>query len=196
MNPNTKVFFHGKQIYPRDTQGRFSSFKTSMFKFIKRLVIMCVVLGITSGVIYGTFQLGGKFNPVTVYATKEIDTSPLMYAEKIAILKNKVADTLMACESGGLKETDGIIIFDTNKKASIGQFQFQVTTVQYYYKTIYNKVITPKEAVMIALDTEKARDLAIDVMFTTKNKASKDWYNCDKRHGLDSQIDIINQLTK
>ena len=191
-----RVYYNGKEIYNRDRQGKFSSFKTGLVKFVKRLVIVCMVVGIASGVVYGSFMLGGKFNPVISYAERVVDTSPMMFAEKIATLKNKVADTLMSCESGGLKETDGIIVFDSNKRASIGQFQFQVVTVQYYYKTLYNKVITPKEAITIALDSNLARSLAIDVMFNTKNKASKDWYNCERRHGLDSQITIINQLTK
>ena len=190
----TKIFYGNQYIGSTTVTGNKYTPLQKIKRFIKKTLILSAIIGTISGVIYSTFMLGGKFNPVISYAEKIVDTSPLMYQEKIATLKNKVADTLMACESGGHKETDGIIIFDTNKKASIGQFQFQVATVQYYYKTLYNKVITPKEAVMIALDTSQARNLAIDVMFTTKNKASKDWYNCEKRHSLDSQIAIINNL--
>lgn len=190
----TKIFYGNQYIGSTRVTGERYTLKQRLVRFIKRTIILSALVGLVSGVIVGTYKLGGTLNPVISYAEKIVDTSDLMLDEKILGLKNGVVDKLQACESAGHKETDGIIIFDSNKKASIGQLQFQVATVQYYYKTLYNKTITQKEAVIIALDTPQARDLARDVMFNTKNMASKDWYNCEKRHNLDAQIAIIKAL--
>lgn len=186
-----RVLYNGKVIYDRDNQGKFSSLKTKIARFIKRLAILVSVSAVSYALLYGAYTAGARFNPNIVMAEKIVDSSAKMFEEKIVSLKNGIADKLMACESSG---KEGLITFDSNKKASIGQFQFQVSTVKYYYKTLYGKSITDKEAVLIALDSTQARLLAIDVMFNTKNMASKDWYNCEKKLGLDYQISIINTI--
>jgi hypothetical protein len=130
-------------------------------------------------------------DPQIVYAE---DNSMNILASKIDDLKNDVVAQLMKCESGGHKEDDGIIIFDSNNKASIGQAQFQIDTVIHYYKVLYGKTITRKEAVLIAIDGDRAAELTKDVMFKTKNMAGMDWINCDKKLGLDKQIELIKRL--
>lgn len=191
MNRDTKIYYQGRKIYPRDSKGQFSSLKTKIAVFFRRTAILAVIATIGYATLYGAYIAGSHLNPLIVEAEKIVDTSTDMYSAKIDGLKNAVADKLMQCESGG---KEGLIVFDTNKKASIGAFQFQVSTVQHYYKSLYGKVLSDKEAVLIALDTVQARSLAIDVMFNTKNKAGKDWYNCERKLGLDSQIAIINSI--
>jgi hypothetical protein len=110
------------------------------------------------------------------------------------VAKSKVVDLLQKCESGGRKDEEGIIVWDTNNKPSIGVLQFQPQTVQFYYKKLYGKEITGKEAVLIALDTEKARSLATDIIFTTENGVAKDWVNCTRWHGLDARVQLIKEL--
>lgn len=187
-----KVIYMGqplKNIYAHAT--RWEVFKYRFAKLIRKAVIATFILG--AG--YGVFMTGRiTTTPVQVEAIKEVDMTDAKFADKIKGLKNEVANKLSSCESAGYKEDDGIIIFDSNAKASIGQFQFQKSTVIHYYKVLYGKTITPKEAVLIALDESKARELAIDIMFKTKNKAGKDWYNCTEKHGLDAQIDMIKKL--
>jgi len=119
---------------------------------------------------------------------------------KVNELKGGLMSELKACESNGLKESDGLITFDphpTNKKvqkASIGLYQFKVSTVQFYYKELYGKDITGLEAVKIALSEEKSSELASDIVF--KKQALNNWYNCTKAHGLQGKLDIINLLLK
>lgn len=48
---------------------------------------------------------------------------------------------------------------------SWGVMQFKLTTVMHYYEELYGEKITQKEALLIALDDEKARALARDIIF-------------------------------
>lgn len=184
-----KVFYMDKRlkdIYPHAT--RFQVFKYKLARFVRKVVICSFILG----AIYGAFQVGRiTTEPILVKAE---DKSATLYAQKVDALKTKVVAEIQSCESAGHKEADGIIIFDTNNKASIGTMQFQVATVIHYYKALYNKVITPKEATLIALDNAQATALAKDIMFTTKNMAGKDWVNCTAKYDSDTKISIIKSL--
>lgn len=184
-----KVTYMGeplRNIYPHATKWQVFKYKFALY--LRRVLIGSMIVG----AIVGSFKIGRTTTePVFVQAE---DKSKAMYMSKVDKLKEDIANQLMACESAGHTEDDGIIIFDSNNKASIGNFQFQKNTVIHYYKVLYGKTITPKEAVLIALDTDKARKLAIDIMFTTKNKAGKDWVNCDAKHKLDAQIDLVKKL--
>jgi hypothetical protein len=117
-----------------------------------------------------------------------IDLAP----KKIAELKKDVVVRLMRCEGGRFSESDGIIIFDTNKEASIGRAQFQRKTVIYYYKKLYGQDITPKEAIMIALDDAKAAKLAEDIIFEADGL--KNWLNCANKLGLAADVQVIRSI--
>lgn len=132
--------------------------------------------------------------PETITITKEIDN----LTPKIEQLKAEVLDTLQACESNGYTDDIGLIKFDSNAKASIGLYQFQKATVISYYKTLYNKNITGKEAVIIALDTPQARQLASDIIFKAgkADKGINNWYNCNNKHQLSAKVEFINKLIK
>lgn len=126
---------------------------------------------------------------VTVEVEKVVDTGIV----KVQNVKNEIIYQLKQCESGTKKESDALIVFDTNKKPSLGLWQFQVGTVQYYYKTLYGKDITSKEAVSIALDETLARELVADIMFKTNN-APQEWFNCSKKLDLKLKIDLLKKL--
>ena len=112
---------------------------------------------------------------------------------KIEEIKDEALESLKQCESAGYSEEDGIIIFDSNNQASIGQFQFQKKTVIHYYKILFNKDITAKEAVLIAMDTAQAKKLAYEIIYKTE-KGHTNWYNCSKKIGLTETLKIVNKL--
>lgn len=184
-----KVMYNGEylcNVYPHAT--RFQVFKYRLAIIMRKTLIVSFILGS----IYGAFKVGRvTTSPVFVQAE---DRSTVMYQEKIDTLKNAVMSKLSQCESAGHKESDGIIIFDTNNKASIGQFQWQVESVQHYYKLMTGKDISRKDAVILALNEVEARKLAKYVAFETNNKIGKDWVNCEKKYGLDAQVDIIKSM--
>lgn len=182
--------------YSRDSVGRFS-FKSTLKYYVARISI-----GLKRVMIMMAFFLMGSYGVLGInhFVTHEPsvifarDSSTEIFKTKIEQLKNEVVSDLMDCESAGHKEADGIIIFDTNKKASIGRAQFQVATVIHYYKILYGKDISRKEAVEIALNDDKAAELAKRIGFETNNKFGKDWVNCTVKYDLDKRADLIKQL--
>lgn len=121
-------------------------------------------------------------------------TKPTLEA-KIDELKDKIVEDIRNCERSKYSENDGIIIFDSNEEASIGTFQFQRKTVIHYYKTLYQKTITPKEAILISLDEPKARSLVKDIIFKD-SKGWRNWYNCGikKEISAEQRVKIIKEL--
>lgn len=187
-----KVFFNGKRlrdIYPHATAWQVFKYRVRQF-FRKLILLSFSLLGL-----YVTFTLGSKFAPDTIYAVQEKQIVVNTLNDKIDEIKEEALDALKACESSKYGEDDGIIIFDSNNKASIGLYQFQKATVIHYYKTIYDKDITPKEAVLIALDESRSRQLAKDIIFGVKN-GEGNWYNCSQKIGLSQTVSIVNKLSK
>lgn len=190
-----KVFYNGTKLcdlYPYASKWEVIKYKVS-YNLAKGVKIALYESLIALAVLI-TFNLGSSsVSPIYVKAE---DTSEQRYADKIEALKDEVVNKLMACESAGYKEDDGLIILDTNNKASIGQAQWQVKSVQFYYKLMTGEEITKKEAVLLALDKKRAGDLVKFVAFKTNNKLSKDWFNCERKLDLDKEVEIIKKLDK
>jgi len=194
----THIFRGNQYVESFNCDGRkYSKWQVFKFRAIRRTKrTMLVMAGLS--VIGWSVYAGSNYIPRTVWAEKVVttDMSDSMFKSKIDSLKDKVVAEILSCESAGYKESDGLIIMDTNKKLSVGLMQWQVSSVQYYSKTLNNVVLTPTEAIKLALDKEQATKLARDVMFRTKNKASKDWYNCSQRFNSDAKIDMILAMEK
>ena len=112
---------------------------------------------------------------------------------KVEAMKEDILNRLMACESAGHSEDAGIIVFDSNKEPSVGQLQFQRDTVRHFYKVLYDQEITRKDAVMIALDTAKARQLASDIIWKVDGGVYE-WANCARKTGIVPEITTIKKL--
>lgn len=165
---------------------------------MKTLIKWTLIIGVPLMVgAEAAFMIMGDTVEAKVPETKVIDRTP----EKIAALKASVIDRLLQCESAGHAEDDAIILYDNNKAGtlkgknvfSLGQLQFKVPTVQHYEKQRSGKQLTQKEAVLLALDTEKARDLADWIIFETEG-GWKNWLNCMEKHGLGGEVEIIKKL--
>ena len=187
-----RIYYMGKRV--RENSGRFSSLKKKVKNFIRKTIALSLV-GLA---FYGTFKAGQYITPEEIIYHKVEAEDTL--AGKIEELKNEVLDTLQACESNGYTEEMGLIKYDphpTNKKvqeASLGLYQFKVSTIQYHYKNLYGKELSGKEAVLVALDEAQSRELAKRIIFET-NKGANEWWNCAKKHDLKNKVEIINKLT-
>ena len=193
---STKLYWNGKRlkdVYVGAT--KFDIFKYEVRKAVRFFLIVSISSSVLAGIITSAFHFGQRIGTVEVVSAevKEVDVTPL-WEKKIDDLKMEVVETLRKCESQGYSESDGIIIFDTNNKASIGSLQFQKATVIHYYKVLYGEVITGKQAVEIALDNDRAGQLAKDIIFKTKNMAGKDWVNCTRKHNLDEKVKLIKSM--
>lgn len=182
-----KIFYNGEPL--RDSKGKFTSVMRIVWRGCE--YVLCAV-GIL--IFIGAYN-GSKQEPLVYEAqaqeVKIIDKTP----EKIEELKDDVVTKLQKCESGGHAEDAGVIIFDTNNKASIGSLQFQRSTVQHYYKVLYNKVITGQEAVEIAINPTTAKELAKKIIFED-SKGVENWHNCATKLGLYKEVEIIKKLAR
>ena len=128
------------------------------------------------------------------YADEIITLKPDRLQQKISDLKGEVLDTLAKCESGGRDNESGIIVWDTNNKPSLGKYQFQIATVQHYHLKRTGERLSGRDAILLALDEARARDLAQWVIFDNGKGVRNDWVNCDKWHGLDQKVEVIRSL--
>lgn len=153
-----------------------------------------IIIGAT---LYGGYKMGDKI----VYRDIEREVIVDNLSEKINELKGSLVSDIQKCESAGYNEDYGLIVFDghkTNKNVeipSIGTYQFKKSTVIYYYDTLYQKDITGKEAILIALDDQKAGQLASDIIFKTDNGLSN-WLTCSNKINGKGRLEIIRQLEK
>ena len=95
---------------------------------------------------------------------------------RIETMKHDLVERLAQCESGGqsVYSPGGLYV---------GPMQFHRGTVVAYYKILYGLQITTKDAVEIAMDFDRAKQLAKDIIFTSGNKV-RDWPACSRKLGL------------
>src|SRR3990167_10954782 len=180
-----KIYYMGKEVQPRKTNGQFK--KRRWFKYA--LIVLFAVTGIAyTGDRWVTKEL------VATVATPAF--AEITMEAKVEALKDDIVARLEKCESGGKKEEDGIAILDSNDVGSYGPLQFQRKTVMHYYELKEGKPINGRDAIILALQGDKARDLARWVIFETPNGVAKDWTNCSRQLGLQKEVDVVNKLTK
>lgn len=171
----------------RDKRGRFA---------VKRK-LMYAVLAIT-----GAFGVQ-PFLPENDFTfTKEVpagvaavlaEAPGKTYEEKIEGVKKKIISDLAKCETGRLADPNGAIIFDSNDEASVGALQYQRGTVKIFVKKYEGKDYTNAEAITLAIEYDRASDLAEKILFTEKD-GWKNWYNCGRKIGLAEKIAIIKEI--
>ena len=177
----------GKEIV-RDTKGRFAELP---WKRWERNTIIGIM-------VFGTLVIGGGLL-TNDYAFVERWFVPLEYVavaeaaeltpDKIEEMKSDVLNRLAKCENEAHKP----IVFDSNGKASVGDFQWQISSVQHYVQKRDGIKITEKDAVLLALDEVEARNLAAWVIFETENGVEKDWVNCNKWNQLQTLVNFIKK---
>ena len=195
------MYHNGKRL--KDIYPGYSWFQVLMYrvKIVTRISAILGLMFVLSWIGYNIYT--NPQPPIYKAQAEEIVVNKL--DKKIADMKEEVVLTIKICESQGYDENDALIKYDplvSNPKktaqkdiASIGTFQFKQTTVIDYYKRIYGKDITMKEAALIALEDEKAHELTSDILFKTEN-GWRNWENCGIKHGLKSKILLIKELEK
>ena len=175
----------------RDNKGKFAKSGT-----LKWFILSVIIAG---GMVGSAIWYQHKY-PIVITNTITVDVSPQQYAQKIDSLEKDIVLQVEKCESAGFSNDFGLVTYDPrlggkNDSAamSYGNMQMKKATVVYYYKTLYNKVITGKEAILIALDTDKSRELAQAIMFSSRNLAN-DWLNCSNKLSLEAQIVAIKKI--
>lgn len=190
-----KVMYNGKRmkdIYPYATKWQVFKYKT--MKFIRKLIFWSILLTVL------VFTIRYAF-PKVEYSIVEKQVVIDNLSEKVNQLKGELIADIKKGESLGKVDCDSMITFDpnvNNKKVeipSLGCYQYKVSTVQHYYKKLYNQDITRKEAILVAMDENKAGELTRDIVFKEKGGLDN-WYNTSKKYDLYNKLAIINKLTQ
>lgn len=199
----TKIFYGNQFVEKFNCDGSKKSDRKEAKRFIRNSIIALFVMGGSIGILAGGYKIGALSNVQIAFAEKEVDVTDIKFSRKIEELQMKLVEDLMNCESNGATDDSGLITYDpqkgntnASKIPSIGRLQFKVDTVVYYQKTLYNAVLTRTEAIKLALDTEKAKVLARDIIFSVNKGGINNWYNCSVKLNLEQRVEIIKQLSK
>jgi hypothetical protein len=167
------------RLVKRDKRGRYK----------KSWSAHVALVGIFVAAVVVSFMSGSTVAYVRAEAAPD-DVGKEYVGKKVGELKDELVNDIMLCESQG---RDGIIVFDTNNEASIGSMQFQRKTVQYYTKKFGGGDIDQASAIAVAIDHEKAHDLAERIIFT-ENGGWKNWYNCGVKVNAEVRVKVISEL--
>lgn len=165
-----------------------------------KLAIWMTVLGL---IVFGSYPIFSKWYDAN--ATKTLSyIAPVADAEEtkdaiVGMTKKEGEDYILAelgtgCESKGVDEPTSAIVLDTNNAMSLGEYQWQIKSIQYYEKQLYGKAVSRTEAIEIAIDHEKATELTRDVVFKIPGALEKNWVNCTRLQALKVQVELLAHI--
>ncbi len=195
-----KIFKDGvylRDIYPHST--KFQVLKYRVAQWIGK-VVRQFILWLKLGAVATIAMIIGAF----IYGTYIGSIDHMVFAEnndtlsvKVDKMKTDVVDTISQLEN----KTNIPIVIDDNKsgslprkdKVSIGCMQFKIGTIEHYYQVLKKGSISDTEAIMLALDCLRSKDLAQEIIFTTQG-GIWNWSTATKEMG--TKVEIIKSLTK
>lgn len=193
--------------YHRNKRGEYvsGSWFKRFWEGTKMWTLRAVILSVA---VLLVAQTSRAFFPKLEYVSEQVVIDNL--GPKIEQLKWKVIADIKSGESNNAKEQDAIITYDppvdtSNLRCkkdilSFGNYQYKVCTVISYYKVLYGKKITQKEAILIALDDKLAGQLTYDIVFNSPkgDKAEDHWYNTARspKYNIKGQLLAIKELQK
>lgn len=195
-----KVFKDGvflKDIYPHATRWQVLKFRVGQWigKVVRQFILWLKLSAVASiAMVIGAF-LYGNYIGVSTSITFAGETQNI--SAKVDQMKNEVIGNIANLEN----ETNIPLVIDDNKKGtlprkdkiSIGCMQFKISTVQHYYNVLKKGEISDMDAVILALDCEKAKSLAREIVFETTG-GLWNWSVATKEMG--TRVEIIKSLEK
>lgn len=166
---------------------------------VKRFLGLCVIGIVVAGVIVAIALVGREINPKIIYEVKEKEVVLDNLAGKIDQLKGELIKDIYDIERGGKTEDDALITWDPNPNhksveiASIGSCQWKIPTLQESYLKHYGETLTRKQAVLIALDDEKCKEVMTKVIFGEENGWKK-WFNSGVKVKASERLAVIKSL--
>ncbi len=184
----------------RNNKGRFRRSLTKIYI----TVIIASFLVVVGG--EKVMEWAEANEPIVIERIVEVDSNI------IQLMKEDLVNNLRLEESGGRME-DGRLLYTNDPRQSMkkkcnkiggvrdincdswGVMQFKIPTVIDFYDRLYGKEITEVEALLIALDEQKALKLAEDMIFEIEG-AIWNWENSvnKKRSYYLQQIPFIRSL--
>lgn len=169
-------------------------------KTIKTAVGAAVIMGVILliGIMPVEPQKVNSFPDASKIAEEAQELAKGIVGKKVQVLKNEVLADLAKCETEGTKEPEGAIILDSNKEISIGKFMYQRKTVQFYAQKFYQKQVSRKDSILIALDAYPAIPLAelTEKILFEDVKGWTNWIVCSGRYDIQNRIKLINKFSE
>jgi len=167
-----KIFYNGKRL--RNKKGRF---KKNRFLLKSALIFTLFVTGMYALMYFEAQPV--QYTKANTQQTKKVDSKIIKMMKRDVVEMVRYAEVNRELKDGELFYTNdphSSISAKCNKRGgkrdiscdSWSIMQFKLPTIQYYYKRLYNIELTEKEALMVALDDEKAMALAEDIIFKIK----------------------------
>lgn len=161
--------------------------KIGQFQSNKRIIILNLLAILL--VIIIAF-IGSNWKQVKyITVEKEVLVTNDTALEIIADKKVEVLDLLEKCESAGNVNAISWEDYGVGKnRASFGAYQLKIGTIQ-----TYNSGLTDFEAIALAGNRDKARELSAHIIFDTKG-GIYNWKNCMLKEDLLTKVNFIKQL--
>lgn len=195
-NKPVKVWWNGKRLrdmYPHATAWQVLKWR---IKKLFRKIFILAALGIAGAI---TVLAIREAYPKIEYKAQITEVMIDNLTPKIDQLKGELLKDMWDNERAGHDEDDALISWDPNPNhksveiASVGTCQWKIPTMQESYLKHYGKQLTRKEAILVALDDNKCKELMATVIFTEENGWQK-WYNSGVKYNAKSRLAIIKQL--
>lgn len=188
------VDMDGKQVWPRKNNGEFKK-SPKNHKWAKRGMAVLAVT-IFALAIYGDH-----------WTSKELSvTVPTAYAgetmtAKVDALKIKLIDEMQGCEYTGWDQDNAIPKIDNNSKGTLptkdilsyGPMQWKISTMQRMYKQLNGVDLTNYQAILMAMDGKRAREIALDAWLNIKGSINE--WSCATEQ-MKAQVEDIRFLTQ
>lgn len=178
---------------PNQHTGGFRGFIFKVKQFVKNVFKFMLKLSAVSIVIATVYTAGSMDRAEhTVFAE-----SPSNLSAKIDQLQNDVVNEIAKLEN--ITNIPGV--YDDNKakslpvkdKVSYGCMQFKISTIQHYYSVLKKGKISDIDSALLALDCDKAKGLAKEVIFKTQG-GLWNWSVATKEMGM--KVEVIKELSK
>lgn len=182
----------GTYKYKRNKEGKFTSLKRRIVNGFKFIVRWITISGVVGGTIYLAFLIGQWSTPFTVQA----DITDTM-AQKVDKMQDEIVNDIANLEN----KTNIPGVYDDNKgktlpvkdKISYGCLQFKISTVQYYENNLNQRKLSDNEAVSLAIDCTRAKELAKQIIFEVPGGLFN-WSVATNK--MASQVELIKTLIK
>ena len=163
--------------YTRDEKGRFKNKFWKIFPYLSIIVLILLVAYFSQTKVEYVDRVQEKV--VTVDNVSEI----------IAKEKANILDLLEQCESKG--DANAINWEDFGQgcnRASFGAYMFKVGTIRHFIKRL-----TEFQAIELASDRNRSRELASQIIFKTKD-GIWNWKNCMIKNNLLEKVNFVKEL--
>jgi hypothetical protein len=195
-----RISYLGKQIYPkqkRNKRGEYARKGLPVMPIISGALIVGfgVFLAMNSGI-----TVEYQATPVAqaaVISTSTPVAAPVSLEERVEKVKHDLVEQMAHCEN-----KDHILTWPDDShehslplkdKVSNGDLAFKISTVERFNKILHGTTLSDRDALELALDPVRARELALDAWINIKGSINE--WSC-ATDDMRAKVEVIRELEK